>query len=320
MQNTQNTENTASHSDDDAALRPHSFADYIGQRNIIENLRSAVVAAWRGSWALDHFLFAGPPGLGKTSLAGVIAAELNARFHITSGPAIEHRGQLAAMLAALEPNDVLFIDEIHRLAVATAEVLYSAMEDFRVDMFVGRRAVTVNLPKFTLLGATTQLGLLPTPLQDRFGYCWQLQPYSVADLEVIVTRSAKLLGVKLGDGGATEIARRSRGTPRIANRLLRRARDLATEKDLPVNCAVAAVALDRLGLDSRGLTQLDRAYLKLVTDYGPVGVEAICTTLGQERSTIEETVEPFLTQQGWIARTLRGRTATAAGRQHLEAT
>jgi holliday junction DNA helicase RuvB len=308
-----------------AALRPRSFDDYIGQRELIENLRISVRAAQEGGWALDHFLFAGPPGLGKTTLAHVIANELGVNLHVSSGPAIDHKGKLASVLTALGERDALFIDEIHRLSPIVEENLYPAMEDFRFDLFIGEgphaKAMTMQLPRFTLLGATTRMGLLSAPLLDRFGFHWQLRYYELADMRAIVKRSASLIGVPIDDDGATEIARRARGTPRIANRLLRRVRDFAAvEHDGSIDGTIAASSLDRLAVDHAGLDALDRAYLTVICerfDGGPVGIEAIAASLSEERGTLEEVVEPFLLQVGLIARTPRGRVATATGFQHI---
>jgi Holliday junction DNA helicase RuvB len=308
-----------------AALRPRMFDEYIGQRELIDNLRISVRAARDNGWALDHFLFAGPPGLGKTTLAHVIANELGVNLHVTSGPAIDHKGMLASLLTSLGERDALFIDEIHRLAPVVEENLYPAMEDFRFDLFIGdgphAKAVTMQLPRFTLLGATTRMGLLSAPLLDRFGFHWQLRYYDLADMTAIVKRSARLIAVTVDEAGAVEIARRARGTPRIANRLLRRVRDFATvEGNGTITGAVAAGALDRLAVDHAGLDALDRAYLSVVCerfDGGPVGVEAIAASLSEERGTLEEVVEPFLLQVGFVARTPRGRAATAAGFGHL---
>jgi Holliday junction DNA helicase RuvB len=311
-----------------AALRPRTFDDYIGQRELIENLRVSVRAARQGGWALDHFLFAGPPGLGKTTLAHVIGNELGVAVHVTSGPAIDHKGMLASLLTSLGEGEVLFIDEIHRLTPIVEENLYPAMEDFKFDLFIGEgphaKAVTMQLPRFTLLGATTRMGLLSSPLLDRFGFHWQLRYYELEDMTAIVRRSARLIGVTVDDAGAQEIARRARGTPRIANRLLRRVRDFASvEGTGRIDAEIAASSLDRLAVDHVGLDALDRAYLTVVCerfDGGPVGVEAIAASLSEERGTLEEVVEPFLLQVGFIARTPRGRVATAAGYTHLGVT
>jgi Holliday junction DNA helicase RuvB len=308
-----------------AALRPRTFDEYIGQKDLIENLRVSVRAARDHGWPLDHFLFAGPPGLGKTTLAHVIANELGVNLHVTSGPAIDHKGMLASLLTSLGERDALFIDEIHRLAPIVEENLYPAMEDFKFDLFIGdgphAKAVTMKLPRFTLLGATTRMGLLSAPLLDRFGFHWQLRYYEPADMTAIVKRSARLIDVPIDQDGAVEIARRARGTPRIANRLLRRVRDFAAvERDGAVDGDIAASALDRLAVDHAGLDTLDRAYLTVVCerfDGGPVGIEAIAASLSEERGTLEEVVEPFLLQVGFIARTPRGRVATAAGYQHM---
>jgi holliday junction DNA helicase RuvB len=308
-----------------AALRPRMFDEYIGQRDLIENLRVSVRAARENGWPLDHFLFAGPPGLGKTTLAHVIANELGVNLHVTSGPAIDHKGMLASLLTSLGERDALFIDEIHRLTPIVEENLYPAMEDFKFDLFIGdgphAKAVTMQLPRFTLLGATTRMGLLSAPLLDRFGFHWQLRYYEPADMTAIVKRSARLINIPIDDDGAVEIARRSRGTPRIANRLLRRVRDFAAvEGDGGVDGAIASSALDRLAVDHAGLDALDRAYLSVVCerfDGGPVGIEAIAASLSEERGTLEEVVEPFLLQVGFLARTPRGRVATAAGYTHL---
>ena len=308
-----------------ATLRPRTFDDYIGQRDLIENLRISVRAARERGWPLDHFLFAGPPGLGKTTLANVIANELGVNLVVSSGPAIDHKGMLASLLTSLGERDALFIDEIHRLSPIVEENLYPAMEDFKFDLFIGdgphAKAMTIQLPRFTLLGATTRMGLLSAPLLDRFGFHWQLRYYDLADMTAIVRRSARLIAVAVDDGGAVEIARRARGTPRIANRLLRRVRDFAAvEGDGAVTGAIAAGALDRLAVDHAGLDTLDRSYLAVVCerfDGGPVGIEAIAASLSEERGTLEEVVEPFLLQVGFIARTPRGRVATAAGYAHI---
>jgi Holliday junction DNA helicase RuvB len=310
-----------------AALRPQRFAEYVGQREVVDNLQVAVAAARRGGWVLDHFLFAGPPGLGKTTLAHVIANEIGVRLHVTSGPAIDHKGVLASLLTSLGEGDVLFIDEIHRLSPIVEENLYPAMEDFRFDFFVGdgphARAVAMPLPRFTLLGATTRMGLLSSPFLDRFGFHWQLGYYDHDELTSIVTRSAGLMALPVAPDGATEIARRSRGTPRIANRLLRRVRDFAeVEGRGAIDRDIAAFALERLRVDQQGLDALDRAYLAVIVDRfdgGPVGIEAIAASLSEERGTLEDVVEPFLLQAGFLARTSRGRVATRAAYDHLGA-
>lgn len=307
------------------ALRPQSFEAYVGQRDIIANLKVCVAAAQKGGWVLDHFLFAGPPGLGKTTLAHVIANEMNAKVHVTSGPAIDHKGVLASLLTDLREGDVLFIDEIHRLSPVIEEVIYPAIEDFRFDFFVGEgphaKSVNLKLPRFTLLGATTRMGSLSSPLLDRFGFHWQLRYYEVDELCVIVERSAEILGLKIDTAGAREIACRSRGTPRIANRLLRRVRDFAAvEGDGSINRLIADSALERLMVDQCGLDSLDRKYLRVVIerfDGGPVGVEAIAASLSEERGTLEDVVEPFLLQAGFVTRSPRGRLATRMAYEHL---
>jgi len=311
----------------DPALRPTGFDDFIGQTEVIQNLRGAVRAAKRGSWQLDHMLFAGPAGTGKTSLAGVIAAELGTKLHVTSAPAIEHKGAIASLLTTLEDGDVLFIDEIHALKREIAECLYSAMEDRVIDLPAGKRVIRVPLPRFTLLGATTHAGKLPKPLRDRFGAVWQLQHYTLPEMQTIVARSAAMLGIVIDAEGALTIARASRGTPRIANRLLRRVRDTATNAAADgalvrygdrsmVNGPLATAALAQLGIDQLGLDSLDRRYLAIVA-VRPVGIEAICAELGEDRSTIEDAVEPWLLQVGLISRGGKGRIATDAGREHL---
>jgi Holliday junction DNA helicase RuvB len=300
---------------------------------VIGNLRDAVRAAKRGGWQLDHQLFAGPAGLGKTSLAAVVATELGSKFRATSAPAIEHKGALASLLTTLEEGDVLFIDEIHALDRTLAECLYSAMEDHVIDLPAGKRPIRVTLPKFTLLAATTHAGKLSKPLLDRFGFIWQLQPYTLPEMVTIISRSASKLGVAIDEDGAATIARASRGTPRIANRLLRRVRDAAANAAADgalvlgsagdptcgngtINGPLAATALARLGIDHLGLDELDRRYLALVAER-PVGLDAICSELGEDQSTIEDVVEPFLMQMTLIRRGGRGRLATETGQQHL---
>ncbi len=315
---------------EDGVLRPTSFDDYVGQTEVIENLRGAVRAAKRGGWQLDHQLLAGGAGYGKTTLCQIIAAELGAKLVATSAPAIEHKGALATLLTTLEDGDVLFIDEIHALDRKLCEVLYGALEDRVIDMSAGKSVIRVPLPKFTLLGATTHAGKLPKPLLDRFGFVWQLRPYTLPEMTTIVARSAGKVGVAIDEDGALAIARASRGTPRIANRLLRRVRDAAANtaddgglvvfgspRGTLVNGPIALDALARLGIDALGLDPLDRRYLALVAER-PVGIEAICAELGEDRSTIEDAVEPHLLQSGLIRRGTRGRVATDAGRAHLE--
>ncbi|MBB5713299.1 Holliday junction branch migration DNA helicase RuvB [Sphingomonas aerophila] len=311
--------------DVDAALRPKSLDDFVGQKAARENLRVFIEAAKGRGDALDHVLFFGPPGLGKTTLAQIIAREMGVGFRATSGPVIAKSGDLAALLTNLEDGDVLFIDEIHRLQPAVEEVLYPAMEDRALDLMIGEgpsaRSVRIDLPRFTLVGATTRQGLLTTPLRDRFGIPVRLQFYSVDELERVVTRAAGLLGLGIAPDGAKEIARRSRGTPRIAGRLLRRVRDFADVAGSEVvDRPVADRALNRLEVDSMGLDAMDRRYLHMIADVyrgGPVGVETLAAGLSEPRDTIEEVIEPYLIQLGLVARTARGRMLNAGGWKHL---
>jgi len=311
--------------DVDAALRPKTLDEFVGQQNARDNLRVFIAAAKSRGEALDHVLFFGPPGLGKTTLAQIIAREMGVGFRATSGPVIAKSGDLAALLTNLEEGDVLFIDEIHRLAPAVEEILYPAMEDRALDIMIGEgpsaRSVRIDLPRFTLVGATTRQGLLTTPLRDRFGIPVRLQFYSVDELELVVRRAARLLGLAIAPDGAAEIARRARGTPRIAGRLLRRVRDFAHAHGHDVVDAHAAdAALNRLEVDKLGLDAMDRRYLHMIADIyrgGPVGVETLAAGLAEPRDTIEEVVEPFLIQLGLIARTARGRCLNAGGWKHL---
>jgi Holliday junction DNA helicase RuvB len=309
----------------EATLRPQLLSEFVGQAQACANLKVFIDAARSRSEALDHVLFVGPPGLGKTTLAQIVSRELGVNFRSTSGPVIAKAGDLAALLTNLEERDVLFIDEIHRLSPAVEEILYPALEDFQLDLIIGEgpaaRSVKIGLAPFTLIGATTRIGLLTTPLRDRFGIPVRLNFYSVAELESIVRRGARLLGLDLTADGSTEIARRSRGTPRIATRLLRRVRDFAAvDGNKPVDAAAADRALQRLEVDTMGFDALDRRYLKLIAENfggGPVGIETIAAALSEPRDAIEEIVEPFLLQQGFIQRTPRGRLLTGQAFRHL---
>jgi Holliday junction DNA helicase RuvB len=312
-------------SGDDPSLRPRTLDEFIGQTQLCDNLRVFIDAARQRREALDHVLLAGPPGLGKTTLAQIIAAELGVGFRMTAGPVIVRAGDLAALLTNLQPRDVLFIDEIHRLAPAVEEVLYPAMEQFQLDLVIGEgpaaRSVRIDLVPFTLIGATTRTGLLTTPLRDRFGILSRLELYDRTELEAIVARGARLLALPVTADGAGEIARRARGTPRVATRLLRRVRDFATVAgDGLVDAAIADQALGRLEVDGLGLDALDRRYLRCMADGfggGPVGVDTLAAALAEQRDTLEEVVEPFLLQQGLIQRTPRGRLLTRNAWQHL---
>ena len=307
------------------SLRPSRFDDFVGQDKIKDNLRVFVEAAARRGDPLDHVLFCGPPGLGKTTLAMILAEERGVALHSASAPAIEHKGQLAALLTKLEPNDVLFIDEIHRLPAVVEENLYSAVEDFRMDIVQGDGpyAQTLSLPlhPFTLVGATTRTGLLTNPMRTRFGYIARLDYYPAEQLATIVHRSARLLDLPITEDAAMEVARRARGTPRIANRLLRRSRDFAQVlADGRLNVDVARDALDRLDVDSAGLDEMDRKYLRIMIDHydgGPVGIETLAAALSEPRDTLEDVYEPYLLQQGFISRTPRGRMATRGAYKHM---
>lgn len=307
------------------SLRPQHIDEYVGQSKTKENLKVFISAARGRGEALDHVLFYGPPGLGKTTLAHIIATEMGVNIKSTSGPVIEKPGDLAAVLTNLEPGDVLFIDEIHRLSPVVEEILYPAMEDFQLDIMIGQgpsaRTIKLDIPRFTLVGATTRAGLLSSPLRDRFGVLCRLEFYSSEELTTIVTRSAKILNVAINPHGAREIARRSRGTPRIANRLLRRVRDFAqVDGDGTIEKELADKALLRLEVDREGFDQMDRLLLLTIIDKfsgGPVGLDTLAAAIGEEKDTIEDVIEPFLIQQGFLNRTPRGRMATRAALLHL---
>ena len=310
----------------DRAVRPKKLADYIGQPQVREQMTIFIQAAQQRNEPLDHTLIFGPPGLGKTTLANIVATEMQVELTSTSGPVLEKAGDLAALMTNLQPGDVLFIDEIHRLSPMVEEVLYPAMEDYQLDIMIGEgpaaRSIKLDLPPFTLVGATTRAGLLTSPLRDRFGIVQRLEFYTVEDLSRIVSRSANLLKVPIDDSGAVEIARRSRGTPRIANRLLRRVRDYAEVKaNGEITASIADQALNMLHVDHRGFDHMDRRLLLTLIEKfsgGPVGVDSLAAAISEERGTIEDVLEPFLIQQGYITRTPRGRMVTTLAYEHFD--
>ena len=310
---------------EEAGLRPRHLDEFVGQRELKEHLDIVLGAARQRGQAADHILLAGPPGLGKTTMAGIVAAEMGGALHVTSGPALERAGDLAAILTKLSEGDVLFIDEIHRLSRSVEEILYPAMEDFQIDIVVGKgpaaSSIRLTLPRFTLIGATTRTGMITGPLRDRFGLVARLDYYDAIDLQAIITRAATILDVPLSDQGAAQIARRSRGTPRIANRLLRRVRDFAEVRgDGTISVDTANEALRVFGVDELGLDKVDRAILHSIChtfEGGPVGLSTLAIAVGEQPETVEDVYEPFLIQQGLLQRTPRGRVVTEAARRHI---
>ncbi|MBE6530286.1 MAG: Holliday junction branch migration DNA helicase RuvB [Ruminococcaceae bacterium] len=316
---------TPEDSDVDFSLRPKHLDEYVGQTKVKENLKVYIEAAKKRGEALDHVLLYGPPGLGKTTLSNIIAAEMGVNIRVTSGPAIEKQGDLAAILTNLNEGDVLFIDEIHRLSRSVEEILYPAMEDYALDIIIGQgpaaRSIRIDLPRFTLIGATTRAGQMTTPLRDRFGVVLKLELYTPEELAQIIRRSAGILGVEISDEGSVELARRSRGTPRIANRLLKRVRDFSqVEGDGKINSEIVKFSLNRLEIDALGLDNVDRRMLETIIkfyDGGPVGLETLAATVGEEAITLEDVYEPYLMQIGFLSRTPRGRCVTRLAYEHL---
>jgi Holliday junction DNA helicase RuvB len=319
-----NTQSKASEKAHDNPIRPRYLDEYTGQEAVKQQMKIAISAARFRNEPLDHVLIYGPPGLGKTTLANILAREMGVNLRQTSGPVLDKAGDLAAILTNLEPGDFLFIDEIHRLRSVIEEILYPAMEDRQLDIMIGEgpsaRSIKIDLPYFTLVAATTRPGLLTSPLRDRFGIVQRLEFYNVSDLTTIVLRSAQILKVAIEPGGALEIAARSRGTPRIANRLLRRVRDYAQVAEVTINQSIAKIALDQLGVDTVGFDGMDRTLLSCIIDMfdgGPVGIDSLAAAIGEEKGTIEDVIEPFLMQQGFLMRTARGRVATLKAYEHL---
>ena len=317
MTNAATQTTNAPRDEEDRALRPTSFAEFLGQEHEKGNLEVYVAGALSRGEALDHVLLAGPPGLGKTTLSHILANEMGARMVVVNAPSIKTKGELASLLTGLRRGDVLFLDEIHSISPKIEEVLYPAMEDYRLEVVAGNRALTIDLEPFTLIGATTRAGMLQRPLRDRFGVTVEMQPYTEAELTTIVLRSASKLGVEMTASGAAALARRSRGTPRIANRLLRRVRDFAHAAGGPADDRIVRITCDRLGIDDLGLTRPMRAYLDVLVEKGkPLGLNTLVSLLGESKDTVEDVIEPYMMRLGLVEKTAKGREATAAGRAH----